>query len=306
MVTPRMLADSTQEGKMLSAAVASHPKTFPHYAAPAIEAGERSGRLRKVLHSLAEVARVSGTLRHRLISAMTYPFVLGIMALAIIGFIHVRLMPGFARIYTELGVWNVYDWQHWKGTISLLQIECYVLLLGPMLLLGLLYVVPAGKLPRWRFLDALRIRLPVLGKVYRAISLWRWCTTMKLLIHASVPEPVAVALAGRSAGNALIETASDRLSEDVASGKRLSAVLEESRFVAPIVGWMVRLSDERGGHSEVWEEAVAFYRETTVMLTRSLPVKMEVVLTVVAGQIVGTSIVMIFRPMIQLMNSLGG
>ena len=302
----RALADSLRAGQSLSAAVRAQPKIFPSNAAPALAAGEQSGRLAEVLHTLAEDAEMQNSIRHGLVAGIAYPIVIGLAGLAITFFIQLWVMPRFAYLYTHLDVWDVFNQGTWATVVLLLQVECIALFLLPILLLALLYIVPSGVLPRWRILDVLRIRFPLIGKAVRLLCLWQWAASMKMLIGVGMPEHVAVALAGQSCGNLRIEEECAAMGREIESGKRLGSVLDNNHFFEPIFAWMVRMCEDRGEYDKFWSNSVELFKRnasTSVHIAVNL---LAIAIWCVAAQIVGTAVTILFLPMVRLMNAIGG
>ena len=195
----RRLAEALRRGLSFSAA-ADEAGVFMLGVPQAIEAGERSGRLAEVLRSLSDHARAQQALRYHIAYAILYPLIIAFAALAMILFLNVHVMPQFTAfeqaIIQDLDITTPFR-IGWENPVFLFfEIEAVLSLLLPAGLLVLLYLMPSRRLPGHRWLDGVRMKIPLIGRVIHRQHVARWCGTAGMLFEAGIAEPTAVQLAG--------------------------------------------------------------------------------------------------------------
>ena len=96
------LADYVQSGSTFSDALALHPKIFNDLYVSMIRAGEVGGVLELVLTRLSEFQEKAARIRNKIISAMVYPLIVMTMAIGILCFLMVLIVPRFEVIFHDL------------------------------------------------------------------------------------------------------------------------------------------------------------------------------------------------------------
>ena len=96
------LADSVQSGSTFSDALALHPKIFNDLYVNMVRAGEVGGVLELVLTRLSEFQEKAAKIRNKVISAMVYPIIVMMMAMGILCFLLVFIVPRFEVIFHDL------------------------------------------------------------------------------------------------------------------------------------------------------------------------------------------------------------
>ncbi len=298
------LAEALARGETLAGAVAADPQTYPPGVAAALEAGEKGGRLAEVLTTLCDHARMDGALRYSLSRALIYPLIISIGATVSLLFIHARIVPMFRRMFEELCIELPALTQLTLSGGAL--VLATLLVIGPAAVLAGLYLISWDSFGRFDFLDAARLRLPVVGRPVRRILLARWCATAGALFAAGVPEARAVRLAGESTGNLAVNRASAEIAAGLEAGVPLSQAMAAQSFFPPLLSWMVGASDRAGGHGDLWALAQETYSDQARVETTIMTMIVGVFFVFVMLQLVALTVLSMFQPLIKLMNSLGG
>src|SRR2546421_8801767 len=100
--TTEALGDSVQGGSTFSDALAQHPKIFNELYISMVKAGELGGVLEVVLTRLAEFQEKAQKIKGKVVSAMVYPAIVMTMAVAIMGFLLVFIVPRFEAIFKDM------------------------------------------------------------------------------------------------------------------------------------------------------------------------------------------------------------
>jgi len=97
--TINKLADSVQSGNTFSDALALHPRIFNDLYVNMVKAGEVGGVMELVLNRLSEFQEKAAKMKNKVVAAMVYPMIVMTMAVAIMGFLLVFIVPKFEAIF---------------------------------------------------------------------------------------------------------------------------------------------------------------------------------------------------------------
>src|SRR5262249_11864016 len=87
------VVDDVESGSTLSTAFGKEPKCFDRLYVNMVKAGEAGGALEVILQRLADFKEKAQTLKRKVIGAMVYPCVVILVAVAILTFIMVYIIP---------------------------------------------------------------------------------------------------------------------------------------------------------------------------------------------------------------------
>ena len=237
----RSAREAVADGKPFADALAAHPKVFPPLHAAMVHAGEQGGFLEDVLTNLADFVERQEELRGRILGAMVYPVLLAIIGVTItLGFL-LFLVPEFKPMFEgmplplpTLVLFGLSD----------LAVEYWAL---GLVLLGALGVgawtggrTDTGR----RMLDEWRLKVPVLGRVSRLVSITRFCRILGTMLANGVPILQSLAIAKDATGSKLLGDAIDKAAESVRGGERLADPLKASKLFPLEVIEMIAVAEE--------------------------------------------------------------
>lgn len=180
------MADSVSRGDSLVEAMSKHPKVFMPLDVILVEAGQESGNLTDVLEFLSRWYGFRNRLRRSIVAGMVLPIFL-IHFAAVVG-----PAPGFVLKQYSLT-------QYYLQAVVILGL----LYVPTIIILAILHLTPKTGLPRL-FLDALALRIPLLGQAIKNLALGRFCRAFAMLYRAGVPVIHSVEIASGVTGNAVI------------------------------------------------------------------------------------------------------
>lgn len=237
--------DDVKGGAPLSRAIARHPSHFGHFFVQMVRAGEASGQLPATLERLAEHLARAAALRESVVSAVTYPAILLVIAVlstvGIVGFV----VPQFEKLFADMGEAVP------LATRAVLALSHHARDWGWLWLAGLLLAVagvaawqrtPAGSL-RWQ---ALMLRLPLVGALMRQAQLGLFTRTLGTLTSTGVPLLGALDIAVDTVSNRPLQQALRALVMPVKSGTRMAQAMADSRQFEPLAVNLVRVGEETG------------------------------------------------------------
>ena len=287
------------EGASLAAALGEFPETFPTLFRASVAAGEQAGKLDLVLARLAEYAERRDALRRRVLAALAYPALLSLVALAVVAGLMVYVVPNVIQVFAQFDRDLPWVTRVLIGVSDLLRGYGVWLLLAVLAALaGFLLALRDPRLRgRWQ---ALLLRLPVVGRLLRALDTARFARTLALLTASAVPLLEALQIAAQVVERIPLRQALARVAVRVREGQGFASALAETRQFPPVV---VRLaaSGERAGRLDamLFEAADFQERELDTALAVSTSVLGPGVIVLVGGMVLFI-VLAILLPIFQL------
>jgi len=216
------------DGMPLADAMAKSPETFPRVYVAMVEAGETGGFLDVVLNQIADFQAREKEMRSKVMTALLYPTILLVLALAVLVFLLVFFIPRFQLIFTGFGAKLPLLTQLIVSTSELMRSYGFFLLLGigiTALMIRTWIVSEQGR----RAWEGLILRAPVVGPLLAQFAMARFCRMLGTLLGAGVPLINGLNVARRSIGNQILVDAVSHSIERVKEGKALGPSLGDCR-----------------------------------------------------------------------------
>src|SRR5437899_1202262 len=245
--TINKVADSVQSGSTFSDALALHPRVFNDLYVNMVKAGEVGGVLELVLTRLSEFQEKAAKIKNKIISAMVYPIIVMTMAVGILCFLLVFIVPKFESIFHEmLGDKPLPPVTQFVIGASSLVKDHGLVVLGVVVAAVTLYKF-IGRTRRGRFvIDSFKLRMPLFGNLNRKTAISRFARTLGTLVTSGVPILQALNITRETAGNAAIAAAISQVHDSVKEGESIVQPLEASRAFPPMVVSMIDVGEETG------------------------------------------------------------
>lgn len=307
--TINTMADSVQGGSTFSESMGQHPKIFNRLYVSMVKAGEIGGVLELVLTRLAEFQEKAQKIKNKVKSAMTYPVVVLCIAMIIMFFLLTFIVPKFATIFVDmLG----------EGA-KLPALTLWVMSLSDFLksmwfppnlyytLVGLAAVYAGW----WALnnteggksgLDRFKLKMPIFGDILRKGAISRFSRTLGTLVTSGVPILQALNITKETAGNVVLSDAIAKVHDAVKEGESIVAPLEACGVFPPMVISMVDVGEETGQLPEMLLKIAEVYDDEVDNAVESLTALLEPIMIVVLAVIVGTIVIALFLPLIEIIK----
>src|SRR5882762_2775127 len=216
------LADSVQGGSTFSDALALHPKIFNDLYVNMVKAGEVGGVLELVLTRLSEFQEKAAKIKNKILAAMVYPVIVMTMAMGIMTFLLIFIVPRFELIFQDL----LGDKPLPPVTRFVIGLSGFMQSHGLVLLGAVVVIVTAykmiGRTRRGRLvIDNFKLRMPLFGNLNRKNAISRFSRTLGTLVTSGVPILQALNITRETAGNAAIASAISQVHERVKEGESI-------------------------------------------------------------------------------------
>lgn len=301
------VADEVEGGGTLSEAMAKYPKAFDKLYVNMINAGEAGGVLDLILARLADFMEKAAKLKKKVVGAMIYPTVVITIAVGIVSMIMIFVIPKFEQIFKDFGT-KLPAVTQLLLTISNWFAKDYgwaYVLFSPIIffiLVKLLRMSEGGKY----FVDAVKLKIPILGGIMAKSSIARFTRTLGTLISAGVPILDAINITKETAGNEVYARALAKVHDAIREGESMADPLRATKVCDAIVVNMIDVGEETGDLDKMLMKVADNYDSDVDVLVSSLISILEPVMVVVLGLIVGFIVVALFSPMISLIQAVSG
>lgn len=291
-----------RQGMSLQEAFAVHPKVFPELFVNMVGAGEYAGQLETMLERMAVYFERQRTTSQKMVSALTYPAVVFLIAIVVSIFLLVSVVPTITQAFTQQGMelplpTRVVIW------ISNCLIDYWYLAMALVIAL-----VAGGygvlKSQRGRLVwDKFLLRIPIIGNFYKKVVMARFTRTFSILEASAVPILDALELLNKIVGNRWFDQVMEEAQLKLRKGERLSAILEKYPvLIPPMVAQMVAVGEETGELGGLMEKMADFYETEVTEMSARLSSLLEPLMIVFLAGMVGTIILSIYLPMFSMIN----
>jgi len=297
---------SVEGGATLSASMKQYEKVFDPLYYNMVEAGETGGILDTILQRLSSYIEKNVKLKRAVKSAMIYPIaVLGIAGGVIILLLW-KVVPIFTTLFNGLGVdlplptRIVIMLSNFVGSIYGLVILAFFV--GIIFALKFWYGTPQGRYA----IDAVLLKLPLIGMLLRKIAVARFTRTLGTLISSGVPILEGLDITARTSGNAVVERAISATRKAVEAGRSLVDPLKETSVFPGMVTQMIGVGEQTGAMDAMLQKIADFYEDEVDAAVKDLLTAMEPIMIVVLGVVVGGIVISMYLPLFSLIGKLAG
>ena len=300
------LADSVQSGSTFSESLQQFPKIFNKLYINMVKAGELGGVLELVLNRLAEYQEKAQKLKNKIVAAMVYPIIVMVIAVGIMIFLMTVIVPKFEKIFEDmLGSRDKLPplTKYVIGFSRWIQDNLLILALGVVVMVVIWTVVKSTKGGR-RFIDSMKLKLPLFGDVQRKSAISRFTRTLGTLVTSGVPILQALNITRETAGNVIISDAINKVHDAVKEGESMVSPLEGSKVFPPMVISMVDVGEETGQLPEMLLKVADVYEDEVDNSVSALTSMLEPLMIVVLAVVVGVIVLALFMPLIQIIQGI--
>jgi type IV pilus assembly protein PilC len=299
------IGDSVQAGGTFSESLSGHPKIFNKLYVNMVKAGELGGVLEIVLLRLAEFQEKAQKIKNKVVSAMFYPAIVLIIAVVIMAFLLVFIVPKFEAIFADmLGGKPLPGLTQFVIATSNLLKNNIIIILGAIGGIVFLYKYLANTPKGAAAIDAFMLKAPVFGDLTRKSSISRFTRTLGTLVTSGVPILQALNITRETAGNAVIANSITRVHDSVKEGESIVVPLEASGVFPPMVISMIDVGEETGQLPDMLLKIAEVYDDEVDNAVTGITSLLEPVMIVFLAVVVGTIVIALFLPLISIISGM--
>ncbi|MDA1311712.1 MAG: type II secretion system F family protein [Acidobacteria bacterium] len=283
---------SIRSGKSFAESLAEHPAYFSELYISMIRAGEVSGSLALVMDRLALFERARDELRGYIVSSLTYPALLIVVACTSIFIILRYVVPRFAEAFDQSSIQMPLPMQMLMNVSD--AIKTFGIPAGLLVVIGIIafrvYIKnPVGRL-EW---DKLKLRVPLLGDALRKADTARFARAMATLVGNGVGLVQSLTITKGILGNRVLSGALEPIGQGVKRGEGLSAPFKKSGVFPTLAGHLLTVGEETGHLDRMFDRMADIYDKDTREAIKRFTALFEPIVILIMGIVVGAMILSI-------------
>ena len=296
-----------EAGMPLSEAMAKHPKIFSSFIHNMIKAGEAGGVLNIVLTRLTAYLESMENIAQKVKAALRYPIFVMLMAVGLIGALVFFVLPEMQSLFED-------SFQAKLPAITqiILDLSNFVRTKFYFVLLivgasGFAYYYLPKKYDRIGYMmDVVKLKIPVIGKLYHRICISRFTRTLAILFSSGVPILDSLDMTAKTSGNKVIEKAIMEAKSSLKEGETIAEPLSNCPVFPPMVVSMISVGEKTGALDQMLNKISDFYDHEIETTVDSLASLIEPLLLGFLGITVGIAVVAMYLPYFSIFEHIGG
>lgn len=286
-------------GAMYSESLAFYPSIFDELYVSMMRAGEIGGILPDTCSRVASFLEASNRLRAKVKSAMMYPTVVIIVAMALATALIMFIVPVFVAMFADFGAdlpgltAALMDFSHLLTSYWYIALA---LLVGSIYTFKRYYKTDKGQYK----VDELKLKVPGLGDLATKIAVSRFASTFAQLMHSGVNIIDSLEIVGLATGNRVIGDSLLLARKTIEEGEPLSKALEANSYYPRMLVHMLSAGEKTGQVEEMMDKVAEFYDNEVETMLAGLTSMIEPLLMVFVGAIIGTIVVAMFLPIFKM------
>lgn len=304
------LGESVQGGSTFSEALSAYPKLFNKLYVNMVKAGEIGGVLEVVLSRLSEYQEKANKLRGKITSAMVYPCIILFIAVGILIFLMLVIVPKFKEMFAGQGM-ELPALSEFVFNFSDSCMECSLIPMVPnaaVFILGLMALftgisiwkkTPSGG----RVVDSFMLKIPKVGTMIKVSTVARFSRTFGTLVASGVPILQALMITRDTASNVIVSDAITKIHDSVREGESIVSPMSTCPVFPPMVISMVDVGEETGRLPDMLMKIANVYDEEVDNSVTAMTALLEPLMIVFLAVVVGGIVLAMFMPMMELIKN---
>ena len=293
-------------GLTLSKCFEKYPDIFDNIYINLIKAGEASGKLDIFLMKLVESLEKREKVKKKIKSALTYPVVMFTVAITVMVFMLIKVVPVFAQMYEGMGValptptaviMNASDFMRGQGGLTLF----IVLAVG---FFSFKYVT--SKIPKVRYWWHGRVlKMPVFGDMILKSLIARISLIMGNLSSAGVNLLESLEIAKQVSNNDVVTLAIENVKKGVFSGDTLTKLFLKEPTFQPTFSQLISVGEQTGNLDEMFNSVSSYYEEEFDTAVDNMSSLIEPIMIVFMGTMIGGLMIAMYSPIFNVGSIIG-
>lgn len=299
----QQVAEAVRKGTALSGALEDHPRLFPPLYVNMVRVGEEAGALPRVMADLAALLEHEDEVRGEVLSAVAYPvFVLMFGIFTVIVLLTVVLPRLFTMLEEMLDSLPL-------PTLILLRASAFLHHYWIWLGLGAAAAVFGARAflqtPRGAmFWDSAKLKIPVMGPLFRAAALGRFARTLGTLVKSGVSLLPALKIVESTIGNRTLAQVMAQVAEETRGGDSLAGPLRKWNVFPRTVVQMISVGEESGKLDEMLLKVADIEERHMRARTKTMISLLAPFLILVVGALVGFMVIALLLPIFKMSRAI--
>lgn len=279
-------------------------KAFPSYMINLIAIGEASGNLDEVFLQLAIYYEKNGRIRQKIKTAITYPLLLTVLMIWVIGLLVIKILPMFESMLTSMGGELPGITRGFLNMSSFFASYGFYILLALALIIVFLIWWKSTKSGKKAF-DKIKLRIPGTALLYKRLLTSKFARFMAMMLESGVPLNESLEKLSDLLENSYISEKLSIASQRIKEGDTLSSAVREVGIFPPMLLRMLTVGERTGKLGDMLKKSANFYDEDVDEALLRLTSVIEPILIIILSIIIGAILLSIMLPLINVMRIVG-
>ncbi|SDM23571.1 type IV pilus assembly protein PilC [Bacillus sp. OK048] len=292
-----------REGNPYSDSVAKHKKIFNSMFINMVKAGEVAGNMDETLEKLADDFEKQHDTVSKVKSALTYPAVIGVLAIGAVIFLLVGVVPTFVTMFEDMGAELPGITKFVLSASGFMQSFWWLILLIVLgFVIGIMYMKKNKKTKY--YLDYFLLRMPIFGNMLQKAALARMMRTLSSLFSSSVPILQAMSIVEKVVENEVIARVIRESRGSLEKGRSMTEPMMTHWAFPPLVTQMISIGESTGALDSMLSKIAEFYEKEVEQGTDRLKSLIEPLMIVFLAGVVGVIVLSIMMPMFSMFDQM--
>ena len=290
-----------QGGLSFSEALAKRPDIFPEVYVSTVKVGETAGALDQVLERLAQLGMREYEIKIQIKSAMTYPIISVTVAVCVVTFLLINIIPKFVVVFESYGARLPLPTQILLGISFVVQRLWFVVLF--IIIASVFGVKKYIKTEKGRYnYDRFLLHIPLFGELYLKVLVSRICRTLSTMVKSGVSILEALYVTGKTVKNMVLRRVMENVHSAVSEGQSLSEPFRTSGVFPSTVVQMMSLGEKSGKLDQMLMDVASFYDEEVDYTIKNMTTALEPLLLLGMGLMVAFIALSVLLPIFNLIK----
>ncbi|MBR6507770.1 MAG: type II secretion system F family protein [Clostridia bacterium] len=299
----QVIYEDVKSGLLLSDALDKHKKVFPHFFRSMVRVGELSGKMELVFGSLADYYESEKAIKAKVKSALSYPMMLLAMTVGVVILMMLVVVPTFREAMAQMDVEItgitkiVYD-------LSDFMLSYWLVMLAGVITVGLIIFLIGRTESGAFFFDKMITYVPFVRTVQRNLFTARFARAFGLLLSSGMDLNSALDSVEVIISNRYLKKKFHEAAESVRQGMSITVAFETYKLFPQMMLQMVTIGERSGTLDEVLMRSCLFFDNQVETSLNSVTSKIQPVMLLLMGGIIGTLFIAVYSPILNIMTSL--
>jgi type IV pilus assembly protein PilC len=300
--TITVMTEDIRNGGTLADAARKHPQAFPLYYTGILESAELTGNLDETLENLGGYLEREVETKQKVVSALSYPGIVGVMALFTVTFLATYVLPQFKPLFESLDAKLPLSTRFLLGVATLFTEMWYIpasVFAGFVGFMVWLFKLPAGRNTR----DKWVLKIPAIKGIIEYALLERFCRILGAMVKAGVPLPDGMKTTTDSTTNIVYRERLEEAQVVMMEGGGFAAPLAETGLFPGAARQMFKVGEETGTLDQQLEVASTYFDRELESRIKRFTTLFEPIMIIAVGALVGFVAVALVQAMYGVLNS---
>lgn len=270
-----------------------------------VKVGEESGRLYMILDRLAMLLERQLTIRRRITSAMAYPIIISMIAVLVLIFLLLFIIPQFSALFEQ------FNQELPAITQAVIDISNFLLANSLNILAiclgGFLFIYQANNTEKGRnIIDSIKLRIPILGGMTKKYLVAMYTRNLATLFESGINIVHAMTISSDAVENQVLKRDLISIIQEIEGGLPIAKALAKVNMMPELSLQMIEVGEESGNLDEMLHRVADFYEDEINYLIDQMTALVEPAFIVVIGSVVGFIVLAMYLPIFRMAKVVSG